>query len=131
MGSEVPHRCERIFIYSHELFHKNGIRSPSSTFYCNFSPKTADSSQVSAITFSTRNCGILTSGLSLTGSGLHFKMSSLMVLETMSTGNSYVSSRVGSGYLQEAISMVQIWSSRGYLFSSIMQEKVSFSLITN
>ena len=28
----------------------------------------------------------------------------------------------------EAISIVQTWSSRGYLYSSIMQEKVSFSL---
>lgn len=31
-------------------------------------------------------------------------------------------------YWQEAISMVQVWRSSGYLFSSIMQENVTFSL---
>ena len=31
-------------------------------------------------------------------------------------------------YLQLAISMVHVWSSKGYLLSSIIQEKVSFNL---
>ena len=88
-------------------------------------PSTAESSQVSAITFSTLNWGIFTSGLSLTGSELHLSLSSLMVLETVGR---LVTLCTLPPYLQEAISMVQTWSSRGYLFSSIMHEKVSFSL---
>ena len=100
-----------------------------------YSPINDDSSHLSVTTSDTVNWGNFKSELRSTGLLLfHSNNNSLVVLETAAKkrqGRDLLNEQmdyVQKKALHDATSMVQTWTSRGYLLSSIMHENFIFSL---